>query len=120
MAGLVVLLLLLFSFVSPALSQTPLTLIERIQAQEKIERVYYNHRIWPNTSLKPSFEELVPRGAIEQKAIDSIKKSEALQTFWKRSITPEMLQQEMDRIAKTTKDPEMLQELFRRLTMILY
>jgi hypothetical protein len=97
----------LLLFVSPAISQSQLTLAERIQAQEKIERIYYNHRIWPesNKSLKPPFEEMVPRSVIEKKVNDSLTVR----------ITAKMLQVEMDRIAKTTKDPEMLQELFSAL-----
>src|SRR5262245_30572744 len=98
--------LFLAILISPAFAQT-LTLNERIQAQEKIERVYYNHRIWPETnhSPKPAFEQMVPRSVIEQKVIDSLKKSP----------THEMLQAEMDRIAKTTQDPAMLKELFDAL-----
>jgi hypothetical protein len=97
----IVIFLTLFAIASPAFS---ITLTERIQAQEKIERVYYNHRIWPETNHapKPPFEELVPRSVIEQKVFDSLKKSP----------THEMLQAEMDRIARTTQDPAMLRELF--------
>jgi hypothetical protein len=29
----------------------PLTFEDRVKAQEAIERVYYNHRIWPKVSL---------------------------------------------------------------------
>jgi N-acetylneuraminic acid mutarotase len=110
----IVIILTLLALASPAFS---ITLSERIQAQEKIERVYYNHRIWPETNhtLKPSFEQMVPRSVIERKVIDLLKKSEALEDLWKRPITPEILQQEMNRIAKTTKDPEMLQEFFAAL-----
>ena len=99
-----VIFLTLLALASPAFS---ITLTERIQAQEKIERVYYNHRIWPesNHTPKPPFEQLVPRSVIEQKVIDSLKKSP----------TPEMLQAEMNRIAKTTQDPAMLKELFAAL-----
>ncbi len=110
----VVAFLTLLGLASPAFS---ITLTERIQAQEKIERVYYNHRIWPesNHTPKPSFEQMVPRSVIEQKVIDSLKKSQSLENLWKRPISAVMLQQEMNRIAKTTKDPEMLQELFSAL-----
>jgi hypothetical protein len=92
---------------SSAFSQTPLTLTERIAAQEKIERIYYNHRIWPesNKSPKPSFEEMVPRSVIEKKVNDSLRVQ----------VTPKILQAEKHRIAKTTKDPAMLQELFSAL-----
>ena len=94
----------LFILASPAFS---ITLTERIRAQEKIERVYYNHRIWPdsNHTSKPSFEQMVPRSVIEQKVINSLKKAPS----------HEILQAEMDRIARTTKDPAMLRELFAAL-----
>jgi hypothetical protein len=106
MSRLFFLPLLILSVVSPAISQS-LTLAERIQAREKIERVYYNHRIWPesNKSAKPSFEEMVPHSVIEKKVNDSLS----------MQISPKMLQAEMDRIAKTTKDPQLLQELFSAL-----
>lgn len=100
----IVIFLTLLAIASPAFS---ITLTQRIQAQEKIERIYYNHRIWPETNHKPkpSFEEMVPHSVIEQKVNDSLKKSP----------THEMLQAEMDRIARSTQDPAMLKELFEAL-----
>jgi hypothetical protein len=112
MAGLVFfVVLLLTTFTSSAFSEQPLTLSQRILAQEKIERVYYNHRVWPesNPDAKPSFELMVPRDLIEQKVINALKRSDEL------NISPEMLQAELNRIAKTTHDPEMLTELFETL-----
>src|SRR6476661_7498700 len=105
MKGLIlVVLILLSTFVSTGICEQSLTLTDRIQAQEKIERVYYNHRIWPesNPDNKLQFELMVPRDLIEQKVISSMKKSDELK------ISPEMLQAELNRIAKTTRDPEML------------
>ena len=46
---------------------------------------------------------------MEQKVISSMKKSDELK------ISPEMLQAEMNRIAKTTRDPQILKELFEAL-----
>ncbi|MCI0613574.1 putative Ig domain-containing protein [bacterium] len=112
MKGLVfAVFILLTTFVSTGICAQSLTLTERIQAQEKIERVYYNHRLWPesNPDDKPQFELMVPRDLIEQKVISSMKNSDELR------ISPEMLQAEMNRIAKTTRDPEMLNELFAAL-----
>ena len=53
---------------------------ERISAQTQIERVYYNHRIWPkeNQALKPPFEQLVPAALIEKKALEPLRMSAAL------------------------------------------
>lgn len=111
MKGLIVALFLFAASVSTAVCEQSLTLSERVQAQEKIERVYYNHRIWPqsNPDSKPIFELMVPRDLIEQKVVNLLKKSDELR------ISPEMLQAELNRIAKTTRDPEMLKELFTAL-----
>lgn len=112
MKGLIVVVfLLLATIASTAVCEQSLTLNERILAQTKIERVYYNHRIWPqsNPDVKPIFELMVPRDLIEQKVISSLKKSDELK------ISGQMLQAEMNRIAKTTRDPQMLKELFAAL-----
>src|SRR6185503_5003945 len=42
-------------------------------------------------------------------------KYQALEVYWQRPITAEQLQAEMDRMAKHTKQPEMLRELFEAL-----
>jgi len=90
---------------------------ERVAAQEAIERVYYEHRIWPedNPAPKPSFEQMVPRAAIEAKVTDTIRKSNALDVFWKRPITAAQLRAEMDRMARDTRDPDLLLDLFGAL-----
>lgn len=112
MKGLsLIVFLLLATLVSTGFCEQSLTLADRILAQEKIERVYYNHRIWPksNPDSKPPFELMVPRDLIEQKVISSLKRSDELK------ISSEMIQKEMNRIAKTTRDPQMLKELFAAL-----
>lgn len=111
-------LLLLSSSIS-ALGATslPLTYEKRVQAQEAIERVYHGRRTWPeqNPQPKPSFEQMVPRAVIEAKVTDYLKKSAALDKYWKRPLRPEQLQAEMERMAKWTRDPATLHELFTAL-----
>src|SRR5205823_4728452 len=46
---------------------------------------------------------------------DYLRKSQALEDYWQRSITAEQLQAEMDRMAQHTKQPEILRELFEAL-----
>jgi len=58
---------------------------------------------------------MVPRAQLETKVEDYLKKSAALEQFWQRPLTGEQLQAEMDRMAKHTKDPDMLRELFAAL-----
>lgn len=95
----------------------PLTFEERVKAQEAIERVYYDRRIWPteNQGLKPPFEQAVPHSLLVAEVTDYLKKSAALEYFWRRPIEPSQLQAEMDRMARGTKDPAGLASLFAAL-----
>src|SRR5207244_12201496 len=43
------------------------------------------------------------------------RNSQTLEDYWQRPITAERLQAEMDRMAKHTKQPEVLRELFEAL-----
>src|ERR1043166_332383 len=52
---------------------------------------------------------------LENKVADYQRKSQALEVSWHRPITAEQLQAEMDRMAKHTRQPEMLRELFGAL-----
>jgi N-acetylneuraminic acid mutarotase len=98
-------------------SSKSLTFEVRVRCQEAIERVYYEHRIWPkeNPGPKPPFESMISRTQIAGKVEDYLKKSSALDKFWRRPIKPEQLQAEMDRMAKQTQDPETLKEIFTAL-----
>ena len=72
----------------------------RVWAETQIERVYYNHRIWPkeNSGLKPTFEVMVHPELIAKKAQEPLRMSAALKQLWSVEITPAMLQTEMDRM----------------------
>lgn len=52
---------------------------------------------------------------LENKVADYLRKSQALEDYWQRPITSEQLQAEMDRMAKQTKQPDVLRELFEAL-----
>jgi len=90
---------------------------QRVDAQEAIERVYYSHRKWPKATKtpKPPFELAVTKKQLEAKVTDYLKKSEALEEIWNRPVTGKQLQAEMDRMARNSKDPAILQELFNSL-----
>jgi hypothetical protein len=113
--GLSIVLMAVFSL--NLFARPPLTFEERVKAQEAIEKVYYNHRIWPkeNPQPKPAFEKMVTKEQIEAKVTDYLKKCSALDQFWQRPIIASQLQAEMDRMAKGTKDPQTLNELFAAL-----
>lgn len=95
----------------------PLTIDQRVAYQRAIEEVYWRHRIWPkeNKQNKPSLQEMVPDSVIAKKVEDHLRKSDALDSYWHRPITAEQLQAEMNRMARETKQPAVLNELFAAL-----
>src|SRR5216117_1733483 len=114
---------LLAFFQSEAFSQashpaaTGLTFAERVAYQRAIEEVYWRHRIWPATNAgpKPPLDAVMSRAQLEKKVADYLRKSQALEDYWRRPITAEQLQAEMERMARNTKQPEVLRELFEAL-----
>jgi N-acetylneuraminic acid mutarotase len=95
-------------------SQRTLTFPQRVFYQRAIEEVYWRHRIWPkeNPGPKPPLDAMISREQIEKKVTDYLRKSQLLADERGRPITPSELQTEMDRMAKHTKQPEVLRELF--------
>jgi N-acetylneuraminic acid mutarotase len=98
-------------------SQRILTFEERVSYQRAIEEVCWRHRIWPNErpDPKPSLDAVMSQAQLEKKVADYLRNSQALENYWQRPITAEQLQAEMDRMAKHTKQPEVLHELFDAL-----
>jgi len=111
----------LLAFLHPdapsSLSQRTLTFAERVTYQRAIEDVYWRHRIWPKDcpDPKPSLDAVMTQAQLEEKVHDYLRKSQALEDYWQRPINAEQLQAEMDRMAKHTKQPEVLRELFKAL-----
>src|SRR5438128_1906287 len=100
-----------------ARGQRTLTFAERVAYQRAIEEVYWRHRIWPKErpDPKPSLDAVMSNAQVEKKVADYLRKSQALEDYWQRPITAEQLQAEMDRMARHTKQPEVLRELFEAL-----
>jgi N-acetylneuraminic acid mutarotase len=114
-------LLVFFQREAPAKSSHPtgaaLTFAERVAYQRAIEGVYWRHRIWSKErpDPKPSLDAVMSQAKLENKVTDYLRKSQALEDYWRRPITAEQLQAEMDRMAQHTKQPEVLRELFQSL-----
>ena len=102
------------SATSPKQTQRTLTFVDRVAYQRAIEDVYWRHRIWPkeNAKPKPSLDEVMAAAQIEKKVEDYLRDSQALEVYSQRPIAPEQLQAEMERMARNTKQPEVLRELF--------
>src|ERR1700757_4093066 len=94
-----------------------LTFADRVAYQRAIEEVYWRHRIWPKKrpEPKPSLDAVMSQAQLENKVTDYLRKSQALEDYWQRPLTAGQLQAEMDRMAKHTKQPEVLRELFAAL-----
>src|SRR5437016_1051873 len=98
-------------------SQRTLTYAERVAYQRAIEDVYWRHRIWPEerSDPKPSLDAVISAEQIEKKVEDYLHNSQALETYWQGPIASEQLQAEIERMARDTKQPEVLRELFEAL-----
>ena len=117
-------LLAFFHPEAPAKASHPagagLTFAQRVAFQRAIEEVYWRHRIWPRSrgerpDSKPSLEAVMSQAQLEKKVADYLRKSQALEDYWQRPITPDQLQAEMERIASHTKQPGVLREIFAAL-----
>ncbi|OGF60100.1 MAG: hypothetical protein A2Y62_16795 [Candidatus Fischerbacteria bacterium RBG_13_37_8] len=87
---------------------------QRIACQAAIEKVYYEHRIWPqqNEKLKPAFESMITKELLQSKVENYLKKTNALKEHWNEEITGQKLQNEIKRISMNTKNPQMLKQLW--------
>src|SRR6266581_13785 len=95
-----------------------LTFAERVAYQRAIEEIYWGHRIWPkeNPNLKPSLDAVMSQAQLEKKVEDYLLNSEAVEDYYKQPLSAEQLQGEMERMARDTKQPEVLRELFEALS----
>src|SRR5256885_14555737 len=98
-------------------SARTLSFAERVSYQRAIEEVYWRHRIWPKErhDTKPSLDAVITQAQLEEKVTDFARNSQALEDYWHQPLTAKRLQAEMDRMARHTKQPEVLHELFTAL-----
>src|SRR6266496_2151244 len=103
--------------VSAPQNNTALSFADRVAYQRAIEDVYWRHRIWPkeNPAPKPALDAVMSQAQLQKKVEGYLRDSLALQDYWQKPITAEQLQAEMDRMARDTKQPEVLRELFEAL-----
>jgi hypothetical protein len=94
-----------------------LSLDERIRYQRAVEEVYWRHTLWPkqNAVSKPALEEVAPLEVTRQRVLDVLRLSDALGRQWQRPLTAAALQAEVARMARETRQPEVLRELWAAL-----
>jgi len=90
-----------------------LSLEARVACQRAIEEVYWKHTIWPeeNTSPKPPLSDVISEDELRKKVTEMLRMSKELEEVWRHPITGSDLQAEVERIAETTRAPEVLREL---------
>ena len=88
-----------------------------VSCKTTIKELQWSYNIWPkeNKTKKPSFTELVNKDQIYSSVVNNLKKQTVLANEFGIEISAEMLQGELDRMARDTKDPRRLQELFASL-----
>ncbi len=108
----------LSSATAPAIQRSrTLTFADRVAYQHAIEEVNWRHRIWPKErpDPKPPLDKVMSRAEIEKKVEDYLRNSQALEDYGQGPIMAEQLQTEMEQMAKHTKKPEVLREVFEAL-----
>jgi N-acetylneuraminic acid mutarotase len=110
-------IVLLLALAGGAQAQRALTLEERIACRERVENVYWAHRIWPqeNKTPKPVREMVVPRSVIAARVEESLRYEAAIEELWKKPLSQDVIQSELDRQAQNTRDPQMLRDLWAAL-----
>jgi hypothetical protein len=90
---------------------------ERVDAQRAVEEVLWKHRIWPtdNPDPKPHLSAVLSEATLRGKVTDILRKSNALERLWNRPITGAELRSEIDRMARDSRQPDVLREIFAAL-----
>ena len=107
-AAVPLLFLLTFSTRSTA---SPLSFDERVRAQLALERVAWSHR----EGTKAPFETAAPLSTVELKVRRSLSESVALERIWGDTLTAARLRRELDRMARASRLPGRLREIFDAL-----
>ncbi|HZQ70284.1 MAG TPA: kelch repeat-containing protein [Terriglobales bacterium] len=102
-----------------ALAQQPqmIDISARTAFQQAVEQVYWQHRLWPkeNSAAKPALTAVISPEQLQAKAEAGLRLSNALAALWNSPITGAQLQAEMNRMARDSRQPEVLAELFAAL-----
>ena len=119
-----VLVICLIGAVSGAASTVPegpdaqiLSFEERVSCQAKVEDVYWSYRIWPdgNPGPKPNRVEVMPRKQVADKVERGLFFEAVLENVLNQPLTAGMIQAELDRLGRETRQPELLLDVFSAL-----
>lgn len=82
-----------------------------------LKELQWSYNVWPkeNKTEKPSFKTVVNEDQIYNQVVTSLQKQTLLAKQFGIELNKEMLQGELDRMARDTKDPKRLKELYASL-----
>ncbi len=85
-----------------------------VLAARAVEAVRWSHRVWPrqNPGPKPSLDAVASPGIFRERVLDALAMSLALERWWHRAIGPRELEAELRRMARRTRAPARLREMF--------
>ena len=94
-----------------------ISLPSRVTLQRAVDEVYWRHTVWPAAGgeAKPSFAAVTSPDATRLKVEEMLRKSDALGRLWRQEIDGQMLQAEINRMVRGSRNPEMLREIFDSL-----
>jgi N-acetylneuraminic acid mutarotase len=100
--------------VAPAASSGSPTAADDLRV---IEAVRWSHRMWPsaNAGAKPALDQILPADTFVARADDNARRITALRTYWGRTLSEREVQAELDRMARDSRAPEALREMFAAL-----
>ncbi len=95
----------------------PLTLSERIEAQRRVEQVYWAQRTWPadNPGPKPALADVLDEKTLAERAEQGVLESALLFERFGVRIEPAALRGEIERMVRDTRRPAVLRDLFAAL-----
>lgn len=88
---------------------------KQLSCQLKIQKLQWSHTIWPeqNETPKPLFSDRVHLKTIKQNINDILVREQFLSEYHSTIISSEMLQKELDRIVRDSKNPNRLKQYFK-------
>lgn len=88
-----------------------------VACELRIQEFKWSKNIWPkeNKNTKPTFSEIADIDVTRKKVIEVLRKQAVLEERFNLKISQEMLQYELGRMARGTRDPIRLKKLFELL-----
>jgi len=87
-----------------------------VACQYEIKKLQWSHSIWPKENkIKPLFSEITDKKTIRNQAIRNLQKQTLLFEKFNIEITGAMLQSDINRMVRNTRDNKKLKELFALL-----